>query len=358
MSNVTNRQEITLFKADATSASNDEKRPQRHEPTSATVSKYLYVAAFAYFGVSTRVLLTWLSREINNPLLDRLGDSFFLPNAFGSFLLGFVNSALFSRLANFDSTNTLKTGLASGFCGSCTTFASWQLIAAQRMLGGDWSTAVVQSAITFCTSYMAAGAGRSIGQPTSQQSCKTEQKADSTRAPFHRALLLSSLIFFILPTIVVWTKIATEADVKSRYFWVAVAFSPLGALIRYQLSLRNASHPTFPVYTLAVNLCGCFGNICILVLGNYLTNSQVLDDNWLAAFNLWILNGISVGLMGSLSTVSTWINEIWHLANKGRMYHSYRYAVVSVLSAQIICLSIGATYLLTSGRSLSLTDID
>jgi CrcB protein len=134
-----------------------------------------------------------------------------------------------------------------------------------------------------------------------------------------------------------------------------VAFGPIGALLRYNLSLRNAKHPKFPVYTFVVNLSGCLGNISVFVLANYLSHSRLLNDYWLAAFDLWILNGVTVGLMGSLSTVSTWVNEIWKLANNGHLYYSYRYAAISVMCAQAICLSIGVMYMLITGRKLPLT---
>lgn len=214
MSHVNKQEEIDSFQADGKKVSKEKRR----ETTSTNVSKYLYVAAFAYFGVSARVLLTWLSRAVGNPLLERLGDNFFLSNIFGSFLLGLVNGPLSDRLAKFDSTKALQTGLASGFCGSCTTFATWQLIAAQRLLTGDWSTALVQSAITFCTSYMAAGAGRSIGQnaPPRNKLDREDNNTSTRREFFDRMKFLFSLLVFIVPTIIVWARIGTEAN-NERY---------------------------------------------------------------------------------------------------------------------------------------------
>jgi fluoride ion exporter CrcB/FEX len=184
-----------------------QKQRQRRGSTSADWSSYLLVATFAYLGVSVRVLLTWLSRATDNPLLDRLGDTFFLPNVFGSFILGLVNGPLFNRI--FNSVKPVQTGIASGFCGSCTTFASWHLFGALRLLNGDWSTAVVQSPIIFCTSYMAAAAGRSVGQ----MSVRT-QKEDSKGVANDRKVLLCALTACIMLTIAIWVQIGIEEDIK------------------------------------------------------------------------------------------------------------------------------------------------
>jgi fluoride ion exporter CrcB/FEX len=51
-------------------------------------------------------------------------------------------------------------------------------------------------------------------------------------------------------------------------------------------------------------------------------------------------------LMGSLSTVSTWINELDRIGNTS-LSAAYVYAIVSVVVAQLLCLCIGLPWILT-----------
>lgn len=63
---------------------------------------------------------------------------------------------------------------------------------------------------------------------------------------------------------------------------------------------------------------------------------------------LWLAAGMQTGFCGSLSTVSTWINEISVLNDLNTRY-AYRYALISVLSAQLLCLFMGVPYVLVNG---------
>ncbi len=51
-------------------------------------------------------------------------------------------------------------GFTVGFCGSCTTFATWQIVVGTKAINGRWLDACLQSLFTFCTSYQAYVWGR------------------------------------------------------------------------------------------------------------------------------------------------------------------------------------------------------
>src|SRR5262249_16338452 len=92
----------------------------------------------------------------------------------------------------------------------------------------------------------------------------------------------------------------------------------------------------------------------ILILDNHITGYEVPKNyndipNVSAyfargTFRFWVRYGVSSGIMGSLSTVSTWISELYKLSNR-KLVLAYRYGVVSILAAMIPCLIIGGIWI-------------
>ena len=54
-------------------------------------------------------------------------------------------------------------GFNSGYCGSCTTFATWQLVVGVHLLNGRWVDFITLSCLTFTTSYISLLAGIQLG---------------------------------------------------------------------------------------------------------------------------------------------------------------------------------------------------
>ncbi len=158
---------------------------------------------------------------------------------------------------------------------------------------------------------------------------------------------------FLLPVLVVVLLSATAAascgilldtsDARKPW-WVAMLFGPVGATIRYLLSIFNHRFNNFPLFTFIANVSASTINMVILVVGNDLSLSSNSSTN--EHYALWVQHGLSTGCMGSLSTVSTWVNEIRKFAERNMIY-AYRYAIVSLLSAQILCLLIGGIWIST-----------
>ena len=113
--------------------------------------------------------------------------------------------------------------------------------------------------------------------------------------------------------------------------WVIVAVAvggALGALLRFGLSrgLQQQSATAFPIGTLAANLIGCLGiGFCYVWLES--RGSPALRD------------GIRIGLIGALTTFSTYCIESIALLEKG----AYGYALANLAGS--VVLGLAACYL-------------
>jgi fluoride ion exporter CrcB/FEX len=98
----------------------------------------------------------------------------------------------------------------------------------------------------------------------------------------------------------------------------ALVFAPLGCLLRFYASAHlNAVRPTFPPGTFAVNMAGtALAAICLdlqhIPIGRHV--------------ECQMLQGLMDGFCGSLTTVSTWVVELRGL----RLRHAYFYGLTSV----------------------------
>ena len=100
-------------------------------------------------------------------------------------------------------------------------------------------------------------------------------------------------MFLLCLVLVAITVSALRLQGATQVF-VALALSPLGALLRYRLGLRNAGHKQFPIYTFAANMLGC---VTTAAMHAATPSAGGLAGSFTA--------GVAVGFAGSLSTVST-----------------------------------------------------
>ncbi|TKA79227.1 hypothetical protein B0A55_03956 [Friedmanniomyces simplex] len=113
----------------------------------------------------------------------------------------------------------------------------------------------------------------------------------------------------------------------------ALVFAPAGCLLRFYASLKlNGLVPTFPLGTFAVNMLGtavegmCYDiqHVGVGIMGR-IGGGRV---------GCQVLQGVQDGFCGCLTTVSTWAAEIHGLRSR----HWYAYAAASVLGA--LCLMV------------------
>ncbi|MCJ1275167.1 hypothetical protein MMC21_002967 [Puttea exsequens] len=109
----------------------------------------------------------------------------------------------------------------------------------------------------------------------------------------------------------------------------ALVFAPLGCLLRFYVSLHlNGRIKAFPLGTFAVNVFGTAMEAMFLDLQRVPIGGMV---------GCQILQGMVDGFCGCLTTVSTWVAELTGL----RLRHAYTYGLVSVavgLSSMVIIM--------------------
>jgi fluoride ion exporter CrcB/FEX len=113
----------------------------------------------------------------------------------------------------------------------------------------------------------------------------------------------------------------------------ALVFAPLGCLLRYYVSLKlNPLVPAFPLGTFAVNMFGsAIEGMCFDIQH---VGVGVMGQLGGGVVGCQILQGVMDGFCGCLTTVSTWVAEINGLQRK----HGWGYAFGSVLGG--LCLMV------------------
>lgn len=313
-----------------------------------------YLVLFSIFGTLARVGLTALTSYHGAPVFSTVWA-----NVGGSFIMGFLtedrmlfrhewgravyDEAIRSKKDGEDlsaakkahlatkKTIPLYIGLATGFCGSFTSFSTFlrdAFLAASNDLpvpgsgfaihrnGGYSFMALLGVLVTDIT--------LSLGAYTmgTHLAAATEGLTPSLPFRFTRKVLdrlavvlgwgcwLGAIFLCIFPPHKHWRGQIT----------FALVFAPIGCLGRFYLAMYlNAKRPSFPLGTFAANIIGT----TILAIG-----WDVAHIPAGGVITCQVMQGLEDGLCGCLTTVSTWVAELHTL----RRRHSYIYGAVSVIT--------------------------
>lgn len=373
---------------------------------------FVAITIGAYFGVGVRVLLTEFAQALSSSqmeLLHLLGFGYFLPNALGCFVMGLAVrwKPLFRR-----QFAVYFTGVTTGFCGCCTTFASWDIGVAAMFVHGKWANALIVLGVQITSAICSFRVGYHCGDGAvqyfiarmypfqkppvdlSQLKLDLERNIRSLRSvkanafgqlvsrrvtATEQALVISydasaELIseiaqveqdFYrvthrghawlgtgVVATALLWSLAFLCSDNNyARSRLLAICFGPFGALLRYQLSLYNTQPrcKNFPFYTFVPNVLASLLSCVVEVIG-----SSIDTPHSDASFRTFVLLGegaIQVGFLGSLSTVSTWVGELDVLSSR-RVFWAYRYAFTSVVAAQLLSVCVLGIYVVQGSGPL------
>ena len=243
----------------------------------------------------------------------------------------------------------LYIGLATGLCGSFTSFSSFirdvylalsnrlptplnhpadnasmeiKTLTVPRKGGYSFMAllAVLVLTLSLSISALIFGAHLAIGLEKITPrlpSGKAKIVLDRVAPFFASGLWLGAIFLSIWPP----DRNSGDLEIWRGRATFALVFAPLGVLTRFYVSLwLNSRIASFPLGTFA---CNIFGTI---VLGMCWDLQHVRLG---AVVGCQVLQGIMDGYCGCLTTVSTWVSELAVL----RRRHAYRYGTVSVLVA-------------------------
>ncbi|RDA84061.1 hypothetical protein CP532_0775 [Ophiocordyceps camponoti-leonardi (nom. inval.)] len=314
-----------------------------------------YLVFFSFFGTLARLGLTALTRYPGAPVIF----SSIWSNFAGCIVMGFLaeDRRLFrhewgegpsssassspgpeAAKAHLAAKKTipLYIGLATGFCGSFTSFSSfirdvflamtddlYRPVTAEVRIPGEGGRssgrafmalmAVVIATVSLSLSGLFMGAHLALATervlPSLPQPV-TRRYVDPIGVVLGWGCWLGAILLCALPPHDEW-----------RGVLFALVFAPLGTLLRFYLALwLNGRQPAFPLGTFTANMLGT------AVLGMAWDIAHVPIGG---VVGCQVLTGIGDGFCGCLTTISTWAAELSSL----RRRHAWVYGVVSVVVA-------------------------
>ncbi|KAH8926015.1 hypothetical protein BT69DRAFT_1215851 [Atractiella rhizophila] len=254
----------------------------------------------------------------------------------GCFVMGIL-SARKTELMRWD--EKLHPSLATGFCGSLTTFSSWMLDVflafsnpsqsqGRHSGGNDFLDGLNQTAVTMGMSMAALMLGQHLSSllPPLPSPTPVSSQSSSRKTIRWAQCLYPSLLLLWLGSIF----LAIFHKPWRGKLSFSLIFGPLGTYLRFQLSRHlNPLHSSFPLGTFTANILGT------LLLSSFYSLQHLHSPHSLSSISACqILQGLSDGFCGTLSTVSTFVLEVQTL--KGR--NKWRYGVSSWAIGQVACV--------------------
>lgn len=299
-----------------------------------------------------------------NGKTEQYGGALFIDlpaNVFGSFILGLVtgHSGEWPAMPCFHQDHPvqkqtgLHVGLRTALCGSLTTFSSWntQMV---LMMDGTPNPFLNSQVLAAIVGYM-------IGMQASVSSFRAGRAVAAwlhvRRNPhlFDNELSKLSIVqrrihshvFWITPFITTFCTLSLVGlymlgdfywgILWYREMWIGCLVAPFGTILRWRLSTLNfklARLPWFPLGTFLANFIGSILSAGISAIDFI----EPIDKEWTVSF----IEAISLGVAGSLSTVSTLVKEIVEITEKNQTYDkkAFLYAVSTLISCCLIGLAV------------------
>lgn len=314
-----------------------------HENLTAIIGALFF---FSICGVLIRIGLNRLELYDGQPVIQVMYAQFT-----GCVIIGFL---LEFKIRIESKYHTVFVGMSTGLCGSITTFSGVILVASKEfyniknknrdtfhsILGG---LGVLM--VCFGLSFIGFTFGRHIAmafvKAKDSQNSKIQKLKYLAARCFHRATINKvDCLLIVLGLASYAVTIALVIAVTSgRDITFSMLFAPFGTLLRWRLGKLNPKFPRFPLGTFIVNIGGSLILVIFYLLGITIIKSMVVCD---------VFFGIMDGFCGCLTTISTFVVESTGLDNK----YGYRYAVISIVVAQVI-MAVGFGIYVGTGRVTS-----
>ncbi|KAI8341295.1 CrcB-like protein-domain-containing protein [Chlamydoabsidia padenii] len=328
------------------------------------------IIPFAMAGALVRVGLQRLETYNGAPVFGLVYAQWI-----GCFIMGMVT---LHKNNLFLLYHPLQVGLASGLCGSITSFSSWQygmfgafanVDGADHTRGKNVLAGISQCLVTLAMSFSGYHGGQHIGrlldhldlftpllqrrlmmdQHTRNQLYKEKTGDDTTYALVPHVIpgtdfnVVDRLIiaFGLLSWIGVILAAVFTIDDQQRELALTCVFAPVGALLRWYLSFFNGKlRRDIFVGTLSANL---FGTLVLGVI--YLLRFH----GHLSLISCIVLSALADGFCGCLTTISTFVVELSNLP----LNESYLYGLLSIVLGQCLMFVMVGCYIWTHTVNLT-----
>ena len=244
------------------------------------------------------------------------------------------------------SPSFLYTAIATGLCGSITTFSSWNLEAVSTLLqigqfspnNGSW---VVGWATTLLLGLGMSWAALILGQQLAALSPwadnkKREKKEGGKENFLCKYRFAEGCVFVFLWVVLTAIVVALPYVLGKTDLVFSGVLASLGTYLRWHLSPLNSVFKHFKLGTFLVNVVGGWMLAGIVSLRTlYTEEGDLLHD---------VLTGMVTGWCGCLTTVSTFAVELSSLP----LGASYIYACTSIAFTQVGIILVRGTLQWTS----------
>ncbi|KAK4274044.1 hypothetical protein QN277_017336 [Acacia crassicarpa] len=299
----------------------------------------IQLAVLGILGVLTRFLLQKLFGQVAGVTNDQTIIYPDLPsNMVGSFLMGWFGVVFKQDISNV--SEHLAIALTTGYLGSLTTFSGWHQKMLELGVSGHWLFTVLGFLIgLFLVAYsIIFGVETAKGFKWLLGKLKMSSGSQNHSSKFNwkvakRTHRLAVMVFFLIMLGLLW---GVSGALVAREFkhggsaaelWFACMVGPLGVWIRWLLARLNGRgigreglFKWIPFGTLIANVSAAW-TMTALATVKKSVNTKKCDT---------VVTGVQFGLLGCLSTVSTFAAEFNAMRESRHPWRAYLYAMLTI----------------------------
>ncbi|XP_078168031.1 fluoride export protein 1-like isoform X1 [Carex rostrata] len=295
----------------------------------------IHLSVFGFLGVFTRYFLQKLFGPGHLALTSDTTPLYLdLPsNMLGSFLMGWFGIVFKPDLRHV--SEHLTVGITTGYMGSLTTFSGWN----QKMLllssKGHWMFAVAGMLLGLFIVNESITIGVEFAEGLRKRfKCNLNKWKIDTK---NRHMAVIVVMLFSLITI--WVASCILAVVKvhnlttGAVLWLGCVVAPPGVWARWYLARlngvgigKNSYLKWFPIGTFLANVIAA----CIMAALSVISKAVNTKRSGV------ILSGIQLGFLGCMSTVSTFVAEVYTMRQSGHSGRAFIYSGSTVIVSFVL----------------------
>jgi len=301
------------------------------------ITHFFALSAASYAGVIARIYLAELAKWNGVQLFPSL-----YAEVVGTAIMGFI--IMHKKLLE-KKHSAVYQAIATGLCGSITTFSSWNSEATSVLLQADeYPPDNARRIIGWITVLLLGGGmpvaflyfGKHLAHLSPWCDVRLEDPDGEPSTPGGIRCSCNTVENIVIA--VLWVCSTVLVTFLPFYFnqlglMFSCVFSFAGAYARWHLAPLNAVFIDFKLGTFLVNVLGSW------ILGATLILREHFGSQ-LNQFGLAALTGVTTGFCGCLTTVSTFAVELSTLSLRG----SYIYGLCSVVLAQLGLVLVRGVY--------------